>query len=74
MPGKRRILIVDGHSLVRPGLAALIDAEADLIVCAQSAERREGIAAIVVARPDPVIDDLSLFERPEPAATFPSRR
>ena len=59
-PAKRRILIVDGHSLVRRGLAALIDAEPDLIVCAQSADRREGIAAIAVARPDLVIADLSL--------------
>jgi DNA-binding NarL/FixJ family response regulator len=59
-PAKRRILIVDSHPLVRRGLAALIDSEPDLTVCATAASRREGLEAIATCRPDLVINDLSL--------------
>jgi DNA-binding NarL/FixJ family response regulator len=59
-PGKRRILIVDDHALVRRGLTALIDNEPDLIVCAAVATRPDGLAAIADFRPDLVIADLSL--------------
>jgi DNA-binding NarL/FixJ family response regulator len=59
-PVKQRILIVDDHPLVRRGLTALINAEADLIVCAEAATRRDGLGAIAAARPDLVIADLSL--------------
>jgi DNA-binding NarL/FixJ family response regulator len=55
-----RILIVDDHPLVRRGLTALINAEPDLIVCAEAAARRDGLVAIATARPDLVITDLSL--------------
>jgi DNA-binding NarL/FixJ family response regulator len=60
-PGqRRRILIIDDHPLVRRGLAALINAEPDLIVCAEAANEQDGLVAIAVARPDLVISDLSL--------------
>jgi DNA-binding NarL/FixJ family response regulator len=58
---KRRILIVDDHPLVRRGLTALINAEPDLVVCAEAASRGDGLVAIAVARPDLVITDLSLI-------------
>ena len=58
---KRRILIVDDHPLVRRGLTALINAEPDLVVCAEAASRADGLVAIAVARPDLVITDLSLI-------------
>lgn len=59
-PVKRQILIVDDHPLVRRGLTALINCEADLIVSGQAATRREGLTAIASCRPDLVIADLSL--------------
>jgi DNA-binding NarL/FixJ family response regulator len=59
-PAKRRILIVDDHSLVRRGLTALIDNEPDLIVCAEGATHRSGLEAIASSRPDLVIADLRL--------------
>jgi DNA-binding NarL/FixJ family response regulator len=59
-PGKRRILIVDDHPLVRRGLTALIEYEPDLTVCAQAATEREGLDAISSSRPDLVIADLWL--------------
>ncbi len=58
---KRRILIVDDHPLVRRGLTALINAEPDLIVCAEATTRGDGLVAIAVTRPDLVITDLSLI-------------
>jgi DNA-binding NarL/FixJ family response regulator len=59
--GRRRILIVDDHPLVRRGLTALINAEPDLVVCAEAATQQDGLVAIAVARPDLVITDLSLI-------------
>ena len=61
-PGKRRILIVDGNPLLRRGLAALIDNEPDLAVCAQAATAREALDALDATRPDLVLVDFS-FER-----------
>lgn len=58
-PTERRVLIVDGHPLVRRGLAALIDAEPDLTVCARAAGHREALAAIASSRPDLVIAELT---------------
>ena len=59
-PARRRILIVDDHPLVRLGLKALIDAEPDLIVCAEAATRADALRAIAPGQPDLVIADLSL--------------
>lgn len=46
---------------MRRGLAALINAEPDLIVCSEAATLQEGLVAIAVARPELVISDLSLM-------------
>jgi DNA-binding NarL/FixJ family response regulator len=59
-PLKWRILIVDNHPLVRRGLRALIDAEPDLIVCAEAANPRDGLCAIAESRPHLVVADLTL--------------
>src|SRR6059036_1980819 len=59
-PARRRILIVDNHALVRRGLTALIDNEADLTVCAAVATQEAGLEAIATCRPDLVITDLVL--------------
>jgi DNA-binding NarL/FixJ family response regulator len=59
-PARRRILIVDNHSLVRRGLTALIDNEADLTVCAAVASPQAGLEAIASSRPDLVVTDLAL--------------
>ena len=54
---RKRILVVDEHPLVRRGLKALIDAEPDLVVCAEAAARDEALAA---ERPDLAAVDPSL--------------
>jgi DNA-binding NarL/FixJ family response regulator len=58
-PAKQRILVIDDHPLVRRGLTTLINAEPDLIVCAEAANCREGLQAITGARPDLAVVDLS---------------
>ena len=58
-PEKRRILIVDANPLLRRGLAALIDDEPDLAVCAEAATAREALDAIAAAGPGLVMVDFS---------------
>lgn len=57
-----RVLIVDDHPIVRTGLAALIDAEPDLAVCAQAEDYAGALAAIERESPDLVVIDLYLRE------------
>ena len=58
--GKRTVLIVDDHPIVRQGLAQLINQEQDLVVCGQAEDAHEAIQAIREADPDMVIVDISL--------------
>jgi DNA-binding NarL/FixJ family response regulator len=59
-PGKAKILLVDDHPLMRRGLAALIDSEPDLAVCAEAGNRHAALNAIARRAVDLVIVDLSL--------------
>ena len=59
---KKTIFIVDDHSLVRRGLTALIESEADLAVCGEAATCRAALEAISQSQPDLVIVDLVLGE------------
>lgn len=58
--GKRTILIVDDHPIVRQGLAQLINQENDLVVCGQAEDAHSAIQAIRELDPDLVIVDISL--------------
>lgn len=58
--GKRTVLIVDDHPIVRQGLAQLINQENDLVVCGQAEDAHEAIGAIREHHPDLVIVDISL--------------
>lgn len=55
-----RVLIVDGQPLLRSGLAAFLNAQPDLTVCAEAGEPRAALAAIRATRPDLVISDVAL--------------
>lgn len=60
MKPKTRILLVDDHSVVRMGLAAIINIAKDLVVCG---EAENGAAAVELAghlRPDVVVMDLMM--------------
>ena len=57
---KGRVLIVDDHPLVREGLANLINAQHDLMVCGEAEDSAQAIARIVKARPHVALVDISL--------------
>ena len=57
-PAKRRILIVDAHPLLRRGLAALIDNESDLSVCAEAETEPAALHAIAADGVDLVVAGL----------------
>jgi DNA-binding NarL/FixJ family response regulator len=57
---RRRIFLVDDHSLVREGLTTLINQSPDLWVCAEAADAGRAYEGILQSRPDAVIVDLAL--------------
>ncbi len=59
---KTRILIVDDHPLIREGLAAHINPQPDMEICAQAASVDEGLAQVQAHRPDLCIVDIRLAE------------
>lgn len=61
-PGRRKVLIVDDHPIVRQGLRLMIDEEPDLKVCGEAQSEREARIAIRDLEPDVVIVDISLAQ------------
>ena len=57
---RKKIFVVDDHPIVRQGLAKLLSDEADLVVCGEAENAREGLQAIVKLKPDLAIVDISL--------------
>jgi DNA-binding NarL/FixJ family response regulator len=57
-------LLVDDHPIVREGLAARIELEGDMIVCAMAENADQALEAIGKDEPDIVVMDLSLSGRP----------
>src|ERR1700757_480143 len=57
---KSRVFIVDDHPLVREGLANLINAQNDLVVCGEAGDSARAIAGIVKTQPDVALIDISL--------------
>jgi DNA-binding NarL/FixJ family response regulator len=57
---KVRILVVEDHPVVRQGLAQLINAEPDLVVCGEAETAADALKAVAAQQPDVVIIDLSL--------------
>ncbi|MFC1671794.1 response regulator [Planctomycetota bacterium] len=60
---KARLLIVDDHPVLRQGLKALINREADLRVCGEAEDVTTGLALVEELKPDLVIIDISLKGR-----------
>jgi len=58
--GKKRILIVDDHPMMREGLAQLIGNEADLTVCGEAENAGEAIEKANALKPDLVLADITL--------------
>ena len=61
-PARARVLVVDDHSLLRTGVANIINQEPDLEVVAQAVDGLDAIAAFTSHRPDVVLMDLRMPE------------
>ncbi|HVU38826.1 MAG TPA: response regulator transcription factor [Opitutales bacterium] len=59
-PRKKRILLVDDHPMLRAGLAALINKQPDLEVCAEAEDAAKALQATLHAVPDLVVTDLTM--------------
>src|SRR5437899_2210707 len=57
---KTRILLVDDHVIVRQGLRALLEAEANLIVVGEADTGRQGIELAEKLKPEVVIMDIAM--------------
>ena len=57
---KHKVFVVDDHPIVRQGLALMINAENDLVVCGEAEEAQTALQTIVEAKPDILIIDISL--------------
>jgi len=60
MGGKRRIFIVEDHTLLRAGLRALLSQDPDLEIVGEADNGRDAIRAIGTLAPDLVLMDLSM--------------
>lgn len=55
-----RLVIVDDHSVVRAGMRALIESQADLTVVGEAANSAEALDVVQQTQPDVVLMDLNL--------------
>jgi DNA-binding NarL/FixJ family response regulator len=60
---RRRVLVVDDHSIFREALAGLIDGQPDLSVCGLAGDLRDGVDRAAALRPDLALVDISLEGR-----------
>jgi DNA-binding NarL/FixJ family response regulator len=60
--GPIRILVVDDHPVVREGVVALVNGQADMSIVAQTSNGREAIQQFRVHHPDIVLMDLQMPE------------
>ena len=68
--GKRiKVLVVDDHPLMREGIAAVIQREADMLLVAEASNGREAIERFAEHRPDVTLMDLQMPEMDGVAAT-----
>jgi DNA-binding NarL/FixJ family response regulator len=58
--GKRKVLIVDDHAILREGLSRVISEEADLVVCGAVASPQQALQALATLKPDIAIVDVTL--------------
>lgn len=58
--GKRRVLLIDDHPILRHGMTALINAEGDLTVCGEASDSRAALEAMRRLEPDVALLDISL--------------
>ncbi len=57
-----RVLVVDDHPLLREGVAAVVERQADMVLVAEAADGREAIERFREHRPDVTLMDLQMPE------------
>lgn len=60
---RRRVLLVDDHTIFREALSGLIDTQPDLTVCGQAGDLRDAVDRAADLRPDLALVDISLEGR-----------
>jgi two-component system, NarL family, response regulator DevR len=60
-----RIVLVDDHSIMRQGLRAVLEREADLRVVGEAGTPADAVAAVAASRPNVVLLDLKLTAGPQ---------
>jgi DNA-binding NarL/FixJ family response regulator len=63
VPGKKRILLIEDHRMMREGLRQLISQEPDLQVCCEAADAQQALACIAKGKPDLALLDISLPDK-----------
>ena len=71
---KIRVMIVDDHSIVRMGLAAILDLEKDLAVCGTAESGAEAVDAALHLKPDVIVMDLMMPDLDGAEATAAIRK
>lgn len=64
-----RVLLVDDHAVVRQGLRAYLELQADVTVCAEAADASAAVLAAAEWRPDVALVDLVMPEEDGVSAT-----
>jgi DNA-binding NarL/FixJ family response regulator len=59
-PKPKRLFIVDDHPMMRQGLAQLVGAETDLVICGESETAESALDQLGALKPDLVLADISL--------------
>jgi DNA-binding NarL/FixJ family response regulator/signal transduction histidine kinase len=59
-PVRVRVVVVDDHPATRTGLAALLDAQPDMVVVGQAADGEEALRTIAALQPEVALIDLRL--------------
>lgn len=57
-----RTVVIDDHEVVRQGVAAMLEATSDIVVCGQGSTVVEAIEVVLATRPDVVVMDVHLLD------------
>jgi len=59
-PGRKRILVVEDHPLMRAGLAQLINRQGDMEVCGEAGSPAAAIQELARSKPDLILTDITM--------------